>query len=224
MQKMSSQSSTSSLSLKDIMEKGFLIGASGYSISPGSSCFLEINSLPKSDAWDSVNNIQNLTKSSPLALKVTESPLNTVKGNLQVSCDGGTSFCKSPIQSCTFDLSNPSSANNCEANATGHTFCNTKSSTPCKEVKLSKLTENMLLKSSEMNDGAIFKKPPPPPVWEISGIQATLDNTLPLEASLEELGSLGSMKTDTPSLEMSHFAIPLTSSGLSIAKQQPMAL
>ena len=82
----------------------------------------------------------------------------------------------------------------------------------------------MLLKSSEMNDETIFKKPAPPPVWEISGIQATLDNTLSLEASLEDLGPLGAMKIDTPSLEMLHLAMPLASNGVSTKKHQAAAV
>nr|XP_020656789.1 uncharacterized protein LOC110083031 [Pogona vitticeps]XP_020656790.1 uncharacterized protein LOC110083031 [Pogona vitticeps]XP_020656791.1 uncharacterized protein LOC110083031 [Pogona vitticeps] len=221
---MSFQSSESMLSLKDIMENGFLISSSSYSISPGSSSFLEMNSIPKSDAWDSANNMQNVVKRSSPALKSTEYPLNNMKGDLQASCDGATSFCKTPLQPYAFDLSNVSSSNNSKVNSTVDVFCATKSSTPCKEDKSSKLTENMLLKSSEMNDETIFKKPAPPPVWEISGIQATLDNTLSLEASLEDLGSLGSLKIDTPSLEMLHLAMPLASNGVSTKRHQAAAV
>lgn len=223
-QTMSFQSFESMLSLKDIMENGFLISSSSYSISPGSSSFLEMNSIPKCDVWDCTSNMQNVVKGSSPALKSTECSLSTMKGDLQVSCDGATSFCKTPLQPYAFDLSNVSSSNNSKVNSTVDVFSATKSSTPCKEEKSSKLTENMLLKSSEMNDETVFKKPPPPPMWEISGIQAALDNTLSLEGSLEDLGSLGSMKTDTPSLEMSHIAMPLGSNVVSIKRHQAAAV
>ncbi|XP_042322078.1 uncharacterized protein LOC121930010 [Sceloporus undulatus] len=218
---MSFQSNASTLSLKDIMENGFLISSSSYNFSPGSSCLLEMNSIPRTEAW---NKIQNMSKDSSLSLKVTETSLNGMKNDLQASGDGAALFCKTPIQPYTFDLSNLSSANNSKANSTVDVFCETKSSTPCKDDKVSKLTENMLLKSSEMNDSATFKKPPAPPMWEISGIQATLDNTLSLETSIEELVSLGSMKTETPSLEMSHFAMPLAGSGVPVPVHQAPAL
>ncbi|XP_025024709.1 uncharacterized protein LOC112541064 [Python bivittatus] len=204
---MSSQSHRSTLSLKDILDNGFLISASSCSHSPSSSLFLDMNSVPKSELWDSTNYIHNISKGNTLTIKVTESSLGSVKGDLQTSCDSGTSFCKTPFQPSAFDLSN-FSANNSKANPIVNTFHDTKSSTPCKEDKASVLTENMILKNSEMSDFVVFKKPLPPPIWEISGIQATLDNTLSLEASLEDTGSLGCMKTDTPSLEVSHFAMP----------------
>ncbi|XP_053106695.1 uncharacterized protein LOC128325194 [Hemicordylus capensis] len=214
------KSCTSTLSLKDIMENGFLIGASGYSFSPGSSCFLEMNMVSKLDAWDSASNV---TKGSSLVQKLTESSLNSWKGDLQASFDGAASFCKTPNQPCVFDLSNLSSANNSKNNSIADVFCDTKSSTPCKEDKPSKLAEN-LLKSSERNDPVVFKKLPPPPVWEISRIQDTVDHMLSLEASLEELVSLGSMKTDTLSLEMAHFTVPLSGNGVSASRYQAPAL
>ncbi|KAK9404711.1 sraP: SraP [Crotalus adamanteus] len=197
---MSSQSCHNTLFLKDILDNGFLISASSNSNSPSSSLFLDMNSAPKSEVWDS--------KESTLNVKVTESSSGSMKGELQTSCDSGSSFCKTPFQPSAFDLSNLSSANNSKANSLVNTFHDTKSSTPCREDKASVLTEHMVLKSSEMNDFVVFKKPLPPPIWEISGIQATVDNSLSLEASLEDTGSLGCMKTDTPSLEMSHFAMP----------------
>ncbi|KAJ6661122.1 hypothetical protein lerEdw1_016923 [Lerista edwardsae] len=214
------KSCTSTLSLTDIMENGFLIGSSSCSISPRSSCSLEMNSLFKSDAWDSGSNL--ITGSLP-ASKATESSLSSLKGDLQTSCDSVASFCETPPQPCAFDLSNESSANG-QANSITNAFCGTKSSTPCREKKLSKLAENEL-KSSEMNDLAGFKKPLPlPPVWEISGIQATRDNTISLGSSLEELGSLGSMKPDTPSLEVLHFEMPLAGGSASAIKHQATAL
>ncbi|KAL8179372.1 UNVERIFIED_CONTAM: hypothetical protein K2H54_065108 [Gekko kuhli] len=182
------------------MENGFLMSSS--------SCFLEMNSISRSDSASSTQNV----KGSSVSLKMTDSSLNNGKGDLQVSCDGVAFFCKTPVQPYTFDLSNLSSANNSTANSMVDVFCDTKSSTPFKEEKLSKLTENVLLKSSDMNDISVFKKPLPPPVWEISGIQATLDHALSLEASMEELGSLPAVKPDTPSLEVSHVAVPLASS------------
>ena len=221
---MTFQSSESMLSLKDIMENGFLISSSSYSISPGSSSFLEMNSIPKSDAWDCASNMQNVVNGSSLAFKSAECSLSNTKGDLQASCDGASSFCKTPLQPYAFDLSNVSSSNNSKANSTADVFCATKSSTPCKEERSSKLAENVLSKSSEANDVTVFKKPPPPPMWEISGIQATPDYTLSLEASLEDLVSLGSMKADAPSLEMSHLAMPLVSNGLSIKRHQATAV
>lgn len=207
------QKSYSSLLLvDDIMENGFLMSSS--CCSPSSSCSLEMNSISR---FDSASNTENV-KGSLVALKTAESSLNNGKGDLQVSCDGVAFFCKTPVQPCTFDLSNLSSANNSTANSMVDAFCDTKSSTPCKDEKLSKLAENVLLKSSDRNDLSVFKKPLPPPVLEISGIQATLDNILPSEASLEELGSLAAMKPDTSSLEVSHAAVPLASSGVAAAK------
>ncbi|XP_003226341.2 uncharacterized protein LOC100565258 [Anolis carolinensis] len=206
---MSVQSSASTLSLKDIMENGFLISSSRYSFSSGSSCLLEMNSIPRTEAWNSASNMQNTSKDSSLALKVAESSSNGMKSDLQASCDGAAS---TPVQLFAFDLSNLGSANS-KSNSTTDVFSETKSSTPCKEDKVSKLTENMLLKSSELNDSATFKKPLPPPVWEISGIQAAIDQTLSLEASIEELGFLGSMKTD---IETSHFTVSLPGSGVPV--------
>lgn len=185
------------------METGFLIGTSSCSNSTGSSCFLEHNSSSKADAEDSASQV---VKDRSQGLKLMESSLNSAKGNLLVSCDD-VATCKTPILSCTFDLSNLSSANNSKASSMVDVFCDNKYSTPCKDEKVAKLDEN-LSKSTEMNDLAVFKKPPPPPLWEISGIQATLDNnTLSLEASGEELGSLSMLKPDTPSLEMSHYQL-----------------
>ncbi|XP_077785365.1 uncharacterized protein LOC114599536 [Podarcis muralis] len=207
---MSSQNCSSSLSLKDVFENGFLIGASGYSISPGSSCFLEMSSIPQPDAYDSASKMQNVTKGSSLALKATDSSISSTKENLQASSDALASFCKTPIQPCAFDLSSSSSANDSKTNYTEGVFHNTKSSTPCREDNPSKPTTENMSKSSEINDVAVFKKPPPPPpILEISGIQATLGNVLSPEASLEEFGSPGSVKLDTPSLEMSNLAMPL---------------
>lgn len=196
---MSSQSRHSTLSLKDILDNGFLMSASSNSNSPGSSLFLDMNCAPKSEDWDN---------KGPLNVKVTESSSGSMKGDLQTSCDSGTSFCKTPFQPSAFDLSNLSSANNSKANSLVNTYHDTKSSTPCREDKASVLTEHMILKNSEMSDDVVFKKPLQPPIWEISGIQATVDNSLSLEASLEDTGSLGCIKTDTPSLERSHFAMP----------------
>lgn len=212
------KSCTSTLSLTDIMENGFLVGSSSCSISPRSSCSLEMNSLFKPDAWDSGSNL--ITGGLP-ASKVTESSLNSSKGYLQASCNSVASFCETPIQPCAFDLSNENSASR-QANSISDVFCDTKSSTPCKEETHSKLAENGL-KSSEMNDLGVFKKPLPP-AWEISGIQATRDNTISLGSSLEEIGSLGSMKPDTPSLEVLHFEMPQASSGVSAVKHQATAL
>lgn len=197
---MSSQSRHSTLSLKDILDNGFLMSASSNSNSPGSSLFLDMNRAAKSEDWDS--------KGTTLNIKVTESSSGSMKGDLQTSCDSGTSFCKTPFQPSAFDLSNLSSANNSKANSLVNTYHDTKSSTPCREDKASVLTEHMILKSSEMSDDVVFKKPLQPPIWEISGIQATVDNSLSLEASLEDTGSLGCIKTDTPSLERSHFVMP----------------
>ncbi|XP_060086926.1 uncharacterized protein LOC132566179 [Heteronotia binoei] len=209
----STQKSYSSLlSVDDIMENGFLMSSSSYS--PSNSCFLEMNSISRSDSTSNTENV----KGSLVALKTSETSLNNGKCDLQVSCDGVGFFCKTPVQPCTFDLSNLSSANNSTASSMADAFCDTKSSTPCKEEKLSKQAENALLRSSDMNDLSVFKKPLPPPVLEISGIQANLDNTLSLEASLEELGSLAAVKPDTLSLEASRTAIPLASSGVAAAK------
>ncbi|XP_077191501.1 uncharacterized protein LOC143836277 isoform X2 [Paroedura picta] len=200
----STQKSYSSLlSIDDIMENGFLMSSSRDS--PGHSFSLEMNSISRSDSASNTENV----KGSLLAVKPAESSLNNRKCDLQVSCDGVASFCKTPVQPCTFDLSNLGSANNSTTNSMVDGFCDTKSSTPCKEEKLSKPVENALSKSSEMNDLSVFKKPLPPPIWEISGIQATLDNTLPLEASMEELGSLTTVQPGTPSLEASQAAGPL---------------
>ncbi|XP_013908188.1 PREDICTED: uncharacterized protein LOC106538262 [Thamnophis sirtalis] len=195
---MSSQSSPSTLSLKDILDNGFLMSDSHNSKSPGSSLFLDMNRAPKSEDWDN--------KGTTLNVKDTESSSGSMKGDLQTSYDSGTSFCKTPFQPSVFDLSN--SANTSKANSLVNAYHDTKSSTPCREDKASVLNEHMILKSSEMSDDVVFKKPLQPPIWEISGIQATVDNSLSLEASLEDTGSPGCIKTDTPSLERSHFAMP----------------
>lgn len=202
------QSYSSLLSVNDIMENAFLMSSSEYS--PSNSCFLEMNSISRSD---NASNTENLKGS----LMATESSQNR-KWDFQGSRDGVVSFCKTPLQPCTFDLSNLSSTNNSAANSMVDEFCDTKSSTPCKEEKPGKLSDNGLSKSSDINDLSVFKKPLLQSFWEISGIQAPLDNTLSLEASLEELGSLAAVKPGTPSLEVSHTAEPLASSSIAAAK------
>ncbi|XP_044842038.1 uncharacterized protein LOC123348574 [Mauremys mutica] len=210
------RSSTNLVTLKEILEHGFVAGASScINFSPGISYYLETDSTSKPDAWDGILDLENTTKgSSQLVLKWPESLSSCVKGDLncvtQGLCDGGLAyFCKTPSVPVTFDLSSVVSESNSRANSIIDVFCDAKSSTPCKEEKHPKSMENLLSKSSEITTEFSSLRKPPPPIWEISEIQAPLDNTLSLDASVEELRSLGSLKPDTPSLEKSVFAIAL---------------
>ncbi|XP_039353802.1 uncharacterized protein LOC120380292 [Mauremys reevesii] len=209
------RSSTNLVTLKEILEHGFVAGASScINFSPSISYYLETDSTSKPDAWDGILDLENTTKgSSQLVLKWPESLSSYVKGDLscvtQGLCDGGLAyFCKTPSVPVTFDLSSVVSESNSRANSIIDVFCDAKSSTPCKEEKQPKSMENLLSKSSEITEFSSLRKPPPP-IWEISEIQAPPDNTLSLDASVEELRSLGSLKPDTPSLEKSVFAIAL---------------
>ncbi|XP_067410519.1 uncharacterized protein [Emydura macquarii macquarii] len=208
------RSSTNLVTLKEMLEHGFVAGASSYiNFSPGSSYYVETDSTSKLDAWDGLLDLENTTKgNSQLALKWPGSLSSCVKGDLncvtQGPGDGGlASFCKTPSVLVAFDLSSVASEPN-RVHSIVDVFCNAKSSTPCKAEKHPKAMENSLSKSSEITDFSSLRKPAPP-IWEISEIQAPLDNTLSLDASAEELRSLGSLKPDTSSLEKSVFAIAL---------------
>ncbi|XP_059683408.1 uncharacterized protein LOC132318813 [Gavia stellata] len=206
--------STSILTIKEILEKGFVAGASSHTpSSPVHSYYMDNSSASKPDTWELLMDLDNATKGSSLCVvKQSESLSSCVKTDLHSLTQGISDlslvcFCKTHHGQATFDLSglpceHPSRAGCLMDVASQNT------STPCKKEKHPKLLENLLSKSSELAGDLSTLGKTPAPRWEISAIKAPLDTSLSLDVSTEELRLLGCSKPDTPSLETS-VVVPL---------------
>lgn len=211
------RSNASIMTLKEIMELGFVAGVSSYTYSSPVNNYTETNSTSKPDGWDGLLDLESMMmiKGSPqhTFTRPESSLTSSMKGELhsqiQGICDGGlASFCKTPSGHVAFDLSNLVSEYS-RVDYTVDIYYDTKSSTPCREEKCLQSMENLLSKSSETVIDLSNIRRPPPPILEISEIQAPLDNILSLDVSAEEPRSLGFVKTDALSLETSSSAIIL---------------
>ncbi|XP_056210032.1 uncharacterized protein LOC130155998 [Falco biarmicus] len=207
--------STSIPIIKDILEKGFIAGASSHShSSPVHAYYVD------SDTWELLMDLENATKSSSLcAVKQSESPNSCVKTNLHnltqgISDSSLVCFCKNHRDLAAFDLSglpceHPSRAG-CLMDMVSR-----NTSTPCKKEHPKEL-ESLLSKSTDLAGDLSTLGKIPAPGWEISAIKAPLDTSLSLDASTEEL-----RLQDMPALETSVVA-PLAWPGA--LKQHPALL
>ncbi|XP_067163959.1 uncharacterized protein [Apteryx mantelli] len=210
--------STSILTLKEILENGFVAGASSHSHSSPVHCYyMDSSSASKPDTWELLIDLDNTAKGSSLyVVKQSESLNSCVKTDLHgltqgVSDSSLVSFCKTPHGQTVFDLSglpteHPSRGLGCHSMMD---VVSQNTSTPCKMEKHPKPLENLLSKSTELVTDISTLAKPPAPRWEISEIKAPLDTNLSLDISAEELRLLGCSKLDTPSLETSSIVIPL---------------
>lgn len=205
---------TSILTIKEILENGFVDGASSHThSSPVRSYYADSSSASKPDTWEFLMDLDNITKGSSLCVaKQSESLSSCAKTDLHSLTQGISDhslvcFCKAHHSQAAFDLSglpceHPSRAGCLMDVASQNT------STPCKKEKHSKQLESLLSKSIELTGDLSTLGKMPAPRWEISAIKAPLDTSLSLDASTEELRLLGCSKPDTPSLETS-VVIPL---------------
>ncbi|XP_069506004.1 uncharacterized protein [Ambystoma mexicanum] len=161
--------------LMDMLENGYLTEKSINSTSFQSFC-VENNSALKMLA---------LSESNKLAIEEIPKGLGT--------SDSLASICKTPLASNlpVFDLSSLASEHNSRFNnSIVDFFCEHKISTPCKckEKKPAPVethTSKCLETSEVLVDLSGLQKPTPL-VWELSEINLPLDNTLSLDASIEE--------------------------------------
>ncbi|XP_064377877.1 uncharacterized protein LOC135330164 [Dromaius novaehollandiae] len=212
------KNSTSILTLKEILENGFVAGASSHShSSPVHSYYMDSSSASKLNTWELFIDLDNTAKGSSLyVVKQSESLNSCLKTDLHGQTQGVSdsslfSFCKTPHGQTVFDLSgltseHPNRGLGC------HSMMDVvlqNTSTPCKTEKHSKPLENLLSKSTELVTDISTVGKPPAPRWEISEIKVPLDTNLSLDVSAEELRLLGCSKPDTPSLDTSSVVIPL---------------
>ncbi|XP_065501686.1 uncharacterized protein LOC135994770 [Caloenas nicobarica] len=217
----------STLTIKDILDNGFVAGASSHThYSPVCSYYTDSSSTSKPDTWELLTDSESTTKGSSLCLvKQSESLSSCVKTDLH-SLTQGTSdlslvcFCKAHHSQATFDLSGLP----CEHLSRAGCLLDVASqstSTPCKKEMHSKLQESLLSNSIELLGDPSTLGKTPAPTWEISAIKPPLDSSLSLDVSNEELRLLGCSKPDTPSLESS-VVIPLAWPGA--LKRQPLLM
>ncbi|KAJ7406513.1 hypothetical protein WISP_133522 [Willisornis vidua] len=200
---------SSTLTIKEILENGFVAGASSHShSSPVQSYSREFGSASKSDTWELLMDLNSTEKGSfPCVVKQSESLSSCVKTDLHSLTQGISDLslvchCKAHQGQATLELSglpceHPSRASCLMDVASQNT------STPCKKDKHSKPLESLLSMSSELvGDLSVLGKMPAPR-WEISSIKSPLDASLSLDVSSEELRLLPCSKPDTPPLETS---------------------
>ncbi|XP_029468301.1 uncharacterized protein LOC115097028 [Rhinatrema bivittatum] len=191
--------SKSDLPITDIMENGFVAGISSVDNSSLDSFHIVANT-PKTESWDSNLDSNILKSTSQPILKASESSLFTSSNggdmpSQAVSNYSLASLCKTPVALAPhiFDLSSLASEHNSRLkNSVVDLFGDNKISTPCKEEKNPKLMETQASKSLESSAALIDLSgllKPAPLIWEISEITSALDNTLSLEASIEEMRS-----------------------------------
>ncbi|XP_062445324.1 uncharacterized protein LOC134147829 [Rhea pennata] len=212
------RNSTNILTLKEILENGFVAGASSHSLSsPVHSYYMDSSSASKPDTWELFLNLDNTAIGSSLyVVKQSESLNSCVKTDLLdltqgVSDSSLVSFCKTPRGQAVFDLSGLPSEHRSRGLGC-HSMMDVVSqntSTPCKMEKHPKPLENLFSKGTELVTDTFTLGKPPAPRWEISEIKAPLDTNLSLDISAEELRLLGCSKPDTPLLETSSVVVPL---------------
>ncbi|KAK4812763.1 hypothetical protein QYF61_020383 [Mycteria americana] len=205
---------TSILTIKEILENGFVTGASSHThSSPVRSYYMDNSSASKPDTWEFLMDLDDATKGSSLCVvKQSESLSSCVKADRHSLTQGVSDlslvcFCKTHRSQAAFDLSGLPCEHPSRAGCLmGMALQNT--STPCKKEKHPKPLESLLSKSIELISDLSTLGKTPAPRWEISAIKAPLDTSLSLDVSTEELKLLGCSKPDTSSLETS-VAIPL---------------
>lgn len=205
---------TSILTIKEVLDNGFVAGASSYAhSSPICTYYVDNSNASKPDSWEFLMDLDNAAKgSSVCVVKQSESLSSCVKTDLHSLTQGISDhslvcFCKTHHSQAAFDLSglpceHPSRAGCLMDVASQNT------STPCKKEKQPKQLESLLSKSIELIGDLSTLGKMPTPSWEISSIKAPLDTSLSLDVSTEELRLLGCSKPDASSLETS-VVIPL---------------
>lgn len=209
------QHGTGILTIREVLETGFVVGTSSHiHSSPVHHYYMDSSSASKPDTWELLPDPDNAAKGSSLSVvKQSESQSSCVKTDLH-SLTQGTSdlslvcFCKiHHSHKAAFDLTGSPCEHPSRAGCLmGIMSQNT--STPCKKEKHPVLLESLLSKSTELVSELSTLGKIPAPTWEISAIKAPLDTSLSLDVSTEELRLLGCSKSDTPSLETS-VVIPL---------------
>ncbi|XP_074013697.1 uncharacterized protein [Numenius arquata] len=198
---------TSILTIKEVLENGFVAGDSSQThSSPVSSYYMDNSSASKADTWEFLMDLDNATKgSSPCVVKQAESLSSCVKIDLHsltqsISDHSLVCFCKTNHSQVTSDLSGLPCEHYSRA-ACLMDMASQNTSTPCKKEKCPKQLESLLSKSTELIGDLSTLGKTPTPRWEISAIKGPLDTSLFLDASTEELRLLGCSKPDMPSLE-----------------------
>lgn len=205
---------TSTLTIKEILENGFVAGASSHThSSPVCSYYMDSSNGSKPDTWELLMDLDSAAKGSSLCvIKQSESLSSCVKTDLHSLTQGISDlslvcFCKTHHNQAAFDLSSLP----CEHLSRAGCLMDVElqnTSTPCKKEKHPKLLESLLSKSTELDGDLSTLGKMPGPRWEISAIKGPLDTSLCPDESTEELRLLGCSKPDTPSLETS-VVIPL---------------
>lgn len=185
---MPSSQQHSTLTIKDLLDNGFVAGASGHThFSPVYSYYLDSSSAPKQSTWELLADVDT-TRGSPVCM-VAQPMGSGVRAGLGSSDLSFLSFCRSPSSPAILNLS----AVPCELPAGPGSLLDVTSrntSTPCKAGK--RLKERALSHSTELLSDLLSPGKPPASRWEISDIKPPLDASLPLDVSL-----LGCSKLDT---------------------------
>lgn len=188
------------LTIKDLLDNGFVAGASGHAhFSPVCSYYLDSSSAPKQSTWELLADVDT-TRGSPVCM-VAQPMGSGVRAGLGSSDLSFLSFCRSPSGPAILDLS----AVPCELPAGPGCLLDVTSrntSTPCKAGR--RLKERALSHSTELLSDLLSPGKPPAARWEISEIQPPLDASLPLDVSF-----LGYSKPDT-SLLGTPVVVPLS--------------
>ncbi|XP_072206328.1 uncharacterized protein [Excalfactoria chinensis] len=175
----------STLTIKDLLDNGFVAGASGHAhFSPVYSYYLNSSSVPKQSTLELLTDVDT-TRGSPVCM-VAQPMGSGVRGSSDLSF---FSFCRSPSSPAILNLS----AVPCELPAGPGSLLDVTSrntSTPCKAGR--RLKERALSHSTELLSDLSSPGRPPASRWEISEIKPSLDASLPLDVSF-----LGCSKLDT---------------------------
>ncbi|XP_048819141.1 uncharacterized protein LOC125701304 isoform X1 [Lagopus muta] len=175
------------LTIKDLLDNGFVTGASGHThFSPVCSYYLNSSSAPKQSAWELLADADTM-RGSPVCM-VAQPMDSGVRAGLSSSDLSFLSFCRSPFGPAVFDLP----AVPCELPAGPGCLLDMTSrntSTPCKARR--SLQERALSHSTELLSDLLSPGKPPAARWEISEIKPPLDTSLPLDMSF-----LGCSKPD----------------------------
>ncbi|XP_063258323.1 uncharacterized protein LOC134553029 [Prinia subflava] len=215
--------STSILTRKEILEKGFLASSSSHShSSPVVSYYMDASSASRPDTWELPVDLDSTASGSSLCVvKQAESLSSCVKTELHSLTQGVSDlslvcFCKAHRGQATLELSGlpceHPSRDGCLGNVASQ-----NTSTPCKKDKHFKLLETLPFKSSELlGDSSVSA-----PRWDISAIKSFMDTSMSLDVSTEEFCLLGCSKPDTSSLE-TPVVVPLAWPGA--FKKHPMLI
>lgn len=191
---MPSSQQHSTLTIKDLLDNGFVAGASGHThFSPVYSYYLDSSSAPKQSTWELLADVDT-TRGSPVCM-VAQPMGSGVRAGLGSSDLSFLSFCRSPSSPAILNLS----AVPCELPAGPGSLLDVTSrntSTPCKAGK--RLKERALSHSTELLSDLLSPGKPPVSRWEISDIKPPLDASLPLDVSLLGCSKLDMSLLGTP--------------------------